>query len=265
MGGDDRMIESAKAGDPEALDAILARYQPQIYRFGMKMCRDPEDAADVLQNTLLAVARTVKDFRGASSMTTWLYTIARSFCIKQRRKQMNAEPLDGPGAATAIADPAPNPEETAGQRQIARVLDEAIHRLEPKYREVLVLRDVEGLTAPEVAEVLGVSVAAVKSRLHRARKSVRAEVAPLLIHDVEAPRDDCPDVLDLYSKHTEGEISRALCDEMEQHLASCDRCASTCDSMKQTLAMCRASPAPIPPEAVQARVRRGLAALLSQI
>src|SRR5258708_3072788 len=83
---DQQLLELSRAGDGKALEALLERHQAQIYRFGMKMCRDPEDAKDVLQDTLLAMARGVRDFRGASSISTWLYTIARSFCIKKRRK-----------------------------------------------------------------------------------------------------------------------------------------------------------------------------------
>ena len=84
---DEKLLEAARAGDRAALDQLLTRHQSRVYRFGLKMCRDSEDAKDVLQETLLAVARNVKDFRGASSVSTWLYTIARSFCIKKRRRR----------------------------------------------------------------------------------------------------------------------------------------------------------------------------------
>jgi RNA polymerase sigma-70 factor (ECF subfamily) len=136
------------------------------------------------------------------------------------------------------------------------------------YREVLVLRDVEGLSAPEVAEVLGVSVQAVKSRLHRARLSVRAHVAPLLGVPTEATAvgpGACPDVLTLFSQHLEDEISSEVCGEMERHLAACSRCRSACDSLKRTLALCRAAgpAAPVPPS-VQASVRVALRDFLAE-
>src|SRR6187397_1258339 len=83
---DAELLSAARGGDKAALEKLLERHQAQVYRFGMKMCRDPEDAADVLQDTLLAMARGVRDFRGASSLSTWLYSIARSFCIKKRRR-----------------------------------------------------------------------------------------------------------------------------------------------------------------------------------
>src|SRR6187397_3346990 len=99
-------------GDRQALEALLERHQAQVYRFGMKMCRDPEDAADVLQDTLFAMARGVRDFRGASSLSTWLYTIARSFCIKKRRRSKFAPAAersldsDVELEAARLADPA---------------------------------------------------------------------------------------------------------------------------------------------------------------
>src|SRR4051794_19854790 len=74
---DEQLLVSARAGGRDALEQLLERHQAQVYRFGMKMCRHPEDAKDVLQDTLLAVARGVRDFRGASSLSTWLYTVAR--------------------------------------------------------------------------------------------------------------------------------------------------------------------------------------------
>src|SRR5512137_2526034 len=114
---DQELLDAARAGDRRALESLLGRHQPRVYRFGLRMCRDPEDAKDVLQETLLAVARGVKDFRGASSVSTWLYTIARSFCIKKRRRSKFApeheESLDAEGdrEARAIPDGARAPDE----------------------------------------------------------------------------------------------------------------------------------------------------------
>lgn len=262
------LLDRARKGDREALDDLLTRHQRRVYRFGLKMCRDPEDAQDVLQDTLLAVARTVKDFRGASSVSTWLYSIARSFCIKKRRRSKFApaeeESLEagGPGEeARQIADSARGPEDALAGRQVEAALERAIEALDPMYREVLMLRDVEGLTASEVGEIMGLTVEAVKSRLHRARLAVREAVAPLLGAPPAAGPGvaaACPDVVELFSRHLEGEISASLCADMEKHLASCPGCRSRCDSLQRTLALCRAAPLPEVPRAVQADVRRAL-------
>ena len=265
---DQQLLDAARAGDRRALEALLARHQPRVYRFGLKMCRDPEDAKDVLQETLLAVARGVKDFRGASSVSTWLYTIARSFCIKKRRRSKFApeavESLDArePGEeARQLADPSRPADESLAGRQVEAALEKAIGGLDEMYREVLVLRDVEGLSAPEVAEVMGLTVEAVKSRLHRARVAVREAVAPVLgAPGAEAPRagESCPDIVQLFSQHLEGEISSTLCADMERHLSSCPSCAARCESLQRTLALCKATPLPAVPAPVQNEVRVAL-------
>lgn len=244
---DRALLERARAGDRGALESLLERHQAQVYRFSMKMCRDPEDAKDVVQDTLLAMARGVRDFRGASSLSTWIYSIARNYCIKKRHTSKHS--LGGPRSlddeareeGAAVVDPSKSAVDTLVGREVARALEEAISGLDPASREVLVLRDVEGLTAKEVAEVLGISTQAVKSRLHRARVSVRAGVAPLLGIPLDAPAAPgaCPDVLDLFSRHLEDEISPEVCEDMERHLAACGRCRGACDSLKRTLALCR--------------------------
>jgi RNA polymerase sigma-70 factor (ECF subfamily) len=269
---DDALLAAARAGNAQALEQLLERHQAQIYRFGMKMCRHPEDAKDVLQDTLLAMARGVRDFRGASSISTWLYTIARSYCIKKHRRSKFApeeeRSLDTEVAdqAKQLADARAGADEALAGRQLDRTLEDAIAGLEPMYREVLLLRDVEGLTAPEVAEVLGVTPQAVKSRLHRARLAVRERVAPLLgIEPAPAAPGTCPDVLMMFSQHLEDEISAEHCAEMERHLEGCGRCRGSCESLKRTLGLCRTSgPGSDLPASVQASVKTALRSFLAQ-
>jgi RNA polymerase sigma-70 factor (ECF subfamily) len=269
---DSTVLDAARAGDAGALEKLLERHQAQVYRFGLKMCRDPEDAEDVLQDTLLAMARSVRDFRGASSISTWLYTIARSFCIKKRRRSTFAlagapQSLDTDAAAESrrLADPARGPDDVMLDKEIARALDDAIGALEPIYREVLILRDVEGLTAPEVAEVVGVTVDAVKSRLHRARLEVRRRVAPMLGIAASAggttPRT-CRDMLVNYSRYLEGEISARVCAEMERHIEACGGCRGACESLKRSLALCHGTPSVQVPPDTQRSVRAALRELL---
>ena len=258
---DPALLEAARRGDDGALDALLARHQGQIYRFGLKMCGDEEDAKDVAQETLIAMAKGIRDFRGASSVSTWLYAIARSFCVKKRRKSKFAPKSESSlddAHAPQVASAERGPEEQVVDRELDRALDAAIAGLEPKYREVLVLRDVEGLSAPDVGEILGLSTDAVKSRLHRARLTVRAALAPLLEVPGDKAPGTCPDVLDLFSRHVEGDISAARCTEMETHLRECARCRGACDSLKRTLALCSATPPGDVPRDVQDAVRRAV-------
>jgi len=265
----DTLMQAARGGDGEALDALLKQYQPQIYRFGMKMCRDPEDAQDILQETLFAAARTLHGFRGASSVSTWLYTIARSFCIKKRRRSVFAPEVVSleTEAHQGIPDDAPDPERNLATREVASALESAIAELEPEYREVLLLRDVEGLPAADVAEVTGLSVAAVKSRLHRARLAVRNRLAPLLTPAAAKPAAGlgvCPDVVDLLSRHLEGEIGSDACAEMEHHVVACPRCLAACDSLRQTLRLCSSTPSLDVPERLKQSIRQGIRSLLAQ-
>jgi len=257
---DSELLLSAQKGDNAALERLLLRHQSQIYRFGMKMCGNPEDAKDVLQDSLLAMARSVRNFRGESSFSTWLYSIARSFCVKKHRKSKFApeeRSLDtdaGPEIAR-LEDSGRRPDAAVAALEIQEVIENAIRKLEPDHREVLILRDVEGLTAAEVGDVLGISVEAVKSRLHRARVAVREALAPHLGAPSEAPSADCPDIVTIFSGHLEGDIGPDLCARMEEHLERCGRCRGTCDSLKRTLALCRAAGAPEVPEDVQRAVR----------
>lgn len=266
------MIERARSGDAAALELLLERHQAQIYRFGMRICRDPEDAKDVLQDTLIAMARGIREFRGGSSLSTWLYTIARSYCDKKHRRSKFAPPEISSLSTTSgseagrVLDPSQTPEDALATRQLANAFENAVRGLEPMYREVFVLRDIEGLTAPEVARVLDVTTDAVKSRLHRARMAIRDHVSPLLglpsaaLGDVTA---NCPDILSVFSRHLEGEISTDVCARMEEHVEGCIRCRNACDSLKQTLALCRATPSIEVPEPVQRSVRAALRAFLA--
>ncbi|MGE0863341.1 MAG: sigma-70 family RNA polymerase sigma factor [Vicinamibacterales bacterium] len=265
------LIDAARRGDPAALDALLARHQPRIYRFGLKMCRDPRDAEDVLQDTMMAMARTIGEFRGASSLTTWLYAIAWSFCVRRRRKSRFAPARELSLEAVMaqegerLRDPAPAPDEVAMAAELRTALHDAIQALEPSQRDVLVLRDIEGLSAPEVAEVLRISVPAVKSRLHRARLAVRARLAPRLGNPPVPPAGTtCLDVLNLLTRHLEGDISPEQCSEMERHVAQCERCEAACQSLRHTLALCRSVDAPSVPEPIRQRVREQIQALLAE-
>lgn len=269
---DDELLTAARHGDAAALEQLLVRYRPHLYRFGLRMCGNVEDAADVAQESLISMARSLPEFRGESSVSTWLYTIARRFCIRKRRRSKFApareDSLDANNGADAgrVADPAPSPEEAASNIELAAVLTRAIDALAPAYREVLILRDVEGLPAAEVARIVGVSVDAVKSRLHRARLTVRQALTPVLAHAGSAParRPACPDVLTMLSRHLEGDIDPGTCAAMEAHLVRCGHCRTACESLKRTLAVCKQLPTPDVPPALAASIRAGIRAYLQQ-
>ena len=266
------LLDAARAGDGAALEALLERHETRLYRFARRLCRHREDAEDVLQESLLAAARALPGFRGAASIGTWLYTIARSFCIKKRRRSVFAPTevsldTEASVAARGVADPARRPDEALEASRLETALEAAIAGLDRPYREVLLLRDVEGLSSAEVARVTGVSVAAVKTRLHRARGRLREALAPLMAPRGEAaatpPARPCPDIVRLFSRHLEGDVSARTCASMEKHLAACPRCAAACDGLREVLRLCRTAPEPEVPAEVQERLRRAVHELVA--
>lgn len=261
---DAELVRKAQAGDEAALEALLARHQPRLMRFGLRMCGVRADAEDIVQDSMLAAVRTLPDFRGEASVSTWLFTIARSFCIKKRRRSKFApaseDSLDDEarGEARRVASGGASPEEAALGAELDAAVQSAISTLEPGQREILVLRDVEGLPAAEVAEITGLNVGAVKSKLHRARATLRRTLEPVLGEAVaDAPvTPECPGIEEFFSRSLEGEIDPALCRRMQAHVDSCPRCKQACKSLSTVLRVCEATPFPEVPRAVQASVRR---------
>lgn len=248
-------MTAAQAGDRTAVDELLARYEPHIYRFGLRMCGDEDAAREVLQETLLAAFRHLPGFRGDAALSTWLYQIARSFCIKARRGRRPTTELD---AAPALVDPAPRPDAQAHAREIGEALSRAIADLPDDQREVLLLRDVEGLSAEQAAEVVGIEVGALKSRLHRARAALRGRLAKSL--GDAADSEPCPELAHELTAYAGMDIDQAACAQIENHLARCARCAGACDALKRTVSLCRRLPGDSVPADVQTAVRAALRA-----
>ena len=257
------LVERAQAGDAAALEALLGELAPSIQRFGMRMCKNPPDADDVLQDTLLTIATRLPEFEGRSSLTSWVFTIVRTACLRKRRGLKNQPPVDSEGVEQA--DPGASPEAITADRELSRALTRALDGLPDEYREVLLLRDMEGLTAPEAAESLGISVDALKSRLHRAREALRMALRPVLEAGAPPPTPQCPDVLHSWSEKLEGDLRQEDCAAMEKHVASCPACGSACAALKEALLLCRraATDVGVDPK-VQVRVKAAVRDWLSQ-
>ena len=252
---DESLIAAAQAGDRAAVDQLLARYEQRIYRFGLRMCGDEDAAREVLQETMLAAFRHLRGFRGDAALSTWLYQIARSFCIKERRGVRPTIPVDD-----QLQDPAPAPDLRVQARQIGEALATAIASLAPEQREVLVLRDVEGLSAAEAAEVVGVEIGALKSRLHRARMALRHALVGVLD---ASETDPCPELAQDLTAYAGAEIDQATCARIETHLATCDRCAGACEVLKRTVSLCRSVPGDAVPAPVRTAVRAAILGAIS--
>ena len=165
----------------------------KIYNFGLKLCRDIGDAEDLVQDTFLNVFRYLKDFRHETKFKNWLYKIASNVCIKKKRKSKFAPdrelPLDDflPGeddrAPSELPDWAALPLEKLLNEELSENLKKSIASLPEKYRMVFVLRDVEGFNTDETAQILNVSPAGVKVRLHRARLFLREKIKEYFTDD----------------------------------------------------------------------------------
>jgi RNA polymerase sigma-70 factor, ECF subfamily len=257
---DAALIDRARAGDRVALEQLLQQVAPLVHRFGMRMCRHRADADDVLQDTLLSVATHLTEFEGRSSLASWVFTLARTACARKRRGIKNqARGSDQDMDRLASADE--TPEQSAGDKQLRRALEGALGGLSDEHREVVLLRDMEGLSAAEVAASLGISVEAVKSRLHRARAALREALRGVLERDAPASQPGCPDVLAAFSAKLEDDLGADDCAAMEQHIASCAACASACSAVRTALWACRATAQGTVPAEVQARVKAAIRSL----
>lgn len=170
MRADTALVDAARLGDGGAILRLLSVCQPDLKRFARRTCATAQDAEDAVQVALWQLYRKIGALRTAATLATWLFRIVERECFRLFRRNGPAESLDE-AAEDGFQAAAP------GIPQDLRMdLARAIERLSPAYREVLILRDVHELTAPEVAAQLGLSVEAVKSRLHRARGMVREQL-----------------------------------------------------------------------------------------
>lgn len=176
-----------KPSNGSVFDRIYRDNVDLIYRFANRLCGETEAAKDLVQETFLNAYRGFKEFRGDAQVSTWLYTIASRACLRMRRKR-KGEParelsLDEfiPTSEGELRLQIPmdglTPEEALQNKELRHALDHAIAALPKKYRMVLILRDMEGLSAKEVGTIMGLNERAVKSRLHRARLFVRRELS----------------------------------------------------------------------------------------
>lgn len=184
---DATLLERIHRDDPRAFELFVERYGDRIFGFGMRVCGEPEDARDVLQDTLLQAFRSLKDVKEPRALRSWLYRVVSNACLMKRRKrvgepdrELSLDELmpDGPDdARTELPDPGELPDRAAARGEIRQVVRDAIQALPPNYRVVLLLRDIEQLSTKETAEALQVPESTVKIRLHRARVAVRKELA----------------------------------------------------------------------------------------
>ena len=183
MSDDKKLIEKAAGGDVEAFEKIIEEYQNIVYSIALRMSGNETDAFDMAQEVFIKLYRNLSKFDGRSKLSTWIYRVASNTCLdelkKRKRIRDNTKSLNeefemaDDSVVLEIKDTKPLPEEEIENSEIKETLNSAILKLSDQHKEVIILRDIEGFSYEEIADITKNSVGTVKSRLSRARSALR--------------------------------------------------------------------------------------------
>jgi len=239
--------------------------QNTVFSFSMRVCGQREDAEDTMQEVLVKSVPYLPKFDSPKALLVWIYKVAKNRCLMTRRRskfapsqELSLEELmpDRKELEGLAANGSVNPEMFAIRSQEAGRLRAAIQRLPAQYRIVLVLRDMEGLTDEEVAEITGLRPGTVRVRLHRARLFVRKElmrawkprpgrvaagVTSRVVASAQPGPRHCKQMFAELSDYLDEELDDSLCEELEQHLSGCEPCKLFLASLEATIDQCRNS------------------------
>jgi RNA polymerase sigma-70 factor, ECF subfamily len=185
------LIERVKVGDHEAFDLLFARYFSTVYRQAIRLTNNREEAEEVVQEVFLTIYEKAWTFRGASAFSTWLYRVTANAALSRLRRRKKGEELlvdgylpsfreDGHHQVRPVVDWSNELEERLASAERQRLIQQALDQLSPVDKAVVVLSDLEGLSDREISSALGLSVSAVKARLHRSRLFLRGKLAATL-------------------------------------------------------------------------------------
>jgi RNA polymerase sigma-70 factor (ECF subfamily) len=271
-----------RRGDDANLEQALTLLQNTVFSFSMHVCGQREDAEDTMQEVLVKSVPYLPKFESPKALVVWLYKVAKNRCLMSRRRskfapkqELSLEELmpDRKELERLSADGSVNPEMFAIRSEEAERLREAIQRLPSQYRIVLVLRDMEGLTDEEVAEITGLRSGTVRVRLHRARLFVRKElmkarrprpggkikaVTPRATATEKSRPPRCKAMFAELSNYLDEELDDSLCEELEKHLDGCGPCKAFLASLEATIKECRRSPNQAPDRATARKLRKEL-------
>jgi RNA polymerase sigma-70 factor (ECF subfamily) len=186
---DPALVRACQRGEPGALDDLVRATYTDVYALCRRMLADPHEAADATQEVYVKVVRSIVAFRGESAFTTWLHRVTVNTCLSTIRKRTRARSVGAVPGASSFASPddarvellssdEAGPAEVSERHDLATRAEAALARLPEDARTVVVLRDVEGLSTKEVADLLGITENLVKVRLHRAHQKLRALIEP---------------------------------------------------------------------------------------
>ncbi len=271
----EQAVQLLRRGDDKDLEQALTLLQNTVFSFSMKVCGQRQDAEDTMQEVLLKSVPYLPKFDSPKALVVWLYKVAKNRCLTTRRRSKfapkeelsleelmpNRKELDQLSSDGSI-----NPEAFAIRSEEAGRLRDAIQKLPPQYRIVLVMRDMEGLTDEEVAEITGLRSGTVRVRLHRARLFVRKELMKGLKPrsargnaasgasskgqfgndrpSKNQPRPArCKAMFAELSNYLDERLDDSLCEQMERHMNGCAPCKAFLSSLEATIEQCRRWPA----------------------
>jgi RNA polymerase sigma-70 factor (ECF subfamily) len=256
----EQALELIHEDRPESIEQALALLQNTVYSFSMKVCGHPEDAEDTMQDVLVKLLPFLPKFENPQALSVWLYKVARNRCLMNRRGAKNArnkhvsldELMPNQYELSELLESGdPSPEDDVLRGESNQRLREAVLKVPPMYRMVLVLHDMEGQTTAEVAETTGLKEGTVRVRLHRGRLILRRQLARMALAKgvvtdiraaaVEIPKRTrgCRQMFASLSDYMDGLVKDVRCREMEKHLHECKPCVAFLDSLKSAVEQCR--------------------------
>ena len=175
------VIQKVKDGDVNAFEELMAAYEKNVYNLALRMVKSPEDAADMSQEAFIKAYNNLDNFRAESKFSVWLYRIVSNVCLDFLRRQsrrgtvsLSMEDDDGDDVQLDIADESQSPERLLERQLTKDAVRRGLETLPPDARQILLLREIQGLSYEEISDVLGIEVGTVKSRIFRARKKLCA-------------------------------------------------------------------------------------------
>jgi RNA polymerase sigma-70 factor (ECF subfamily) len=272
-------VQLLQRGDNSSVEQALALLQDTVFSFSMRVCGQREDAEDTMQEVLLKSVPRLSKFQSPKALLVWLYKVAKNRCLMSRRKskfapahELSLEELmpDRHELGQLSSDGRIDPEAFTIRSEEAALLRNAIQKLPSQYRIVLVLRDMEGLTDEEVAEITGIRSGTVRVRLHRARLFVRKELMRAWVPRQQKSAQDrtiarekvrpgrCKAMFAELSDYLDEQLDDSLCEEIEHHMDGCGPCQVFVATLQATIEHCRKLQQDCPRRAVSSRLREEL-------
>ncbi len=253
-----RASELLQENTPEAIEAAIGLLQSTVFSFSMKMCGHREDAEDTMQEVLFRSLKYLTKLEGPNALAAWLYTVTKNRCHRMRRGHFegNARKLsldelmpDDKELKRLLLNRESGPERDTIQAEERHLLEEAVLRLPTPLRMVLVLHDMEELSSEEIARILGLKAGTVRVRLHRARLTIRKEMARLLkgipekktteSATVTQRPGECRELFRNLSEYKDARLEPRSCEQMRAHIDQCPACIAFLKDLRAAIDRCR--------------------------